>query len=583
MPAFLIGEEGPLAGLLVRFEEGEEWVLGRDPDVAGQVLEDPMVSRRHVICRLTPEGYILENLSAVNPATQNGKVITDPTLLREGDIIQIGSTFFRFSEQEPSSEVAAQTPAFEELPFEEADIAHLESPAHYAEERWMIKVISGPNTGGEFSLEKDKTYILGKDPTVSDIILQDLSVSRQHARLSTDTQGTVFIEDLGSRNGVLVNGELITDKKELVSQDLIALGTTSFLIIDRQETRETIYSPAAITAAIATPPPAEEAAEEIETEEEAAVRQRVQRDWKEMVIPRKHLALAAGFGVIILIILVSILTLFSSKPVSVPEKNPGDVISDALRSFPSVQFSFNPSTGKLFLVGHVLTSVDYQELTYTIQNIPVVHSVEDNVVVDEFVWQNMNALLGTNPDWKGVSIHAPVPGRFVMRGYLETVEQAVALADYMNRQFPYLDRLENQIVIESNLDTQIQGMLIERGYSGVIYQLSNGELVLSGSASEKSTIEFQHLVDTLKGLRGIRSVKNFVVFTSPESSRIDLTTKYQVTGASKKDGISSSIVINGKILSKGDLLDGMMITMIEPNMVLLEKDGSKFKINYNLQ
>src|ERR1700689_600195 len=105
MAAYLIAEEGPLSGLIVRFEQGEEWILGRDPDEAGQVLEDPMVSRKHVICRLTPEGYLLENLSAVNPATQNGKVITEPILLREGDIIQIGSTFFRFTEMDPAKQI----------------------------------------------------------------------------------------------------------------------------------------------------------------------------------------------------------------------------------------------------------------------------------------------------------------------------------------------------------------------------------------------------------------------------------------------------------------------------------------------
>jgi hypothetical protein len=43
------------------------------------------------------------------------------------------------------------------------------------------------------------------------------------------------------------------------------------------------------------------------------------------------------------------------------------------------------------------------------------------------------------------------------------------------------------------------------------------------------------------------------------------------------------IVINGKILSIGDAIDGMTITGIMPNMVLLEKDGLKFRINYNLQ
>ena len=99
MTGYLIAEEGPLAGLVVRLEDTDQWVLGRDPDEVSIVLEDPMVSRKHVICKLTAEGYILENLSSVNPVTQNGKVITEPVLLREHDILQIGSTFFRFSEK----------------------------------------------------------------------------------------------------------------------------------------------------------------------------------------------------------------------------------------------------------------------------------------------------------------------------------------------------------------------------------------------------------------------------------------------------------------------------------------------------
>ena len=48
MAGHLIAEEGPLAGLVISFEEGEEWLLGRDPDEATIVLEDPMVSRKHV-------------------------------------------------------------------------------------------------------------------------------------------------------------------------------------------------------------------------------------------------------------------------------------------------------------------------------------------------------------------------------------------------------------------------------------------------------------------------------------------------------------------------------------------------------
>jgi type III secretion system YscD/HrpQ family protein len=575
MAAYLIAEEGPLSGLIVRFEQGEEWILGRDPDESGQVLEDPMVSRKHVICRLTAEGYLLENLSAVNPATQNGKVITEPVLLREGDIIQIGSTFFRFTEHEPAPALPTNYPFEEELPFEASDTDSFTLPSA-PQERWIIKVISGPNTGAEFYIAPDHVYIVGKDPNVSDIVFQDLSVSRQHARLTADAEGRLYIEDLGSRNGVVVNGELITDRKELSSQDLIALGTTSFLIIDRLETRETIFSPPSISAAV----PSIEAMPSEEKKEEEPV---AKRDWREMVIPKKHLVIAGCFGTLLLIIVFSLFALFSSSPVAVAQKHPSELIKEAIVPFPEVQFSWGGDNGKLFLVGHVLTGVDHQELLYSLKNLSFITSIEDNVVVDEYVWQNMNALLSTNPDWKGVSIHSPTPGKFVIRGYLQTVDQAQALQDYLNRQFPYLDRLDNQVVIETNLNMQIQGMLVEKGFNGVSYQVVNGELVLAGRADENQQSAFHHLVDAFKALRGIRTVKNYVVFATAESSRVDLSDKYQVTGASIKDGESYSIVINGKILGKGDLLDGMVITMIDSNAVLLEKDGSKFKINYNLQ
>jgi pSer/pThr/pTyr-binding forkhead associated (FHA) protein len=189
MAGYLIAEEGPLAGLVVRFEEGEEWIMGRDPDEVSLVLEDPMVSRKHVICRLTAEGYILENLSSVNPATQNGKVITEPVLLREGDILQIGSTFFRFTEKTPPSfaesgeEISMGGEA--EVIEEKEDLSSVNVEAA-GEVRWLLKVISGPNSGAEFAMQRGSTYILGKDPNLCDIVFQDLSVSRQHARLIVD-------------------------------------------------------------------------------------------------------------------------------------------------------------------------------------------------------------------------------------------------------------------------------------------------------------------------------------------------------------------------------------------------------------
>jgi type III secretion system YscD/HrpQ family protein len=577
MAGYLIAEEGPLAGLVVRFEEGEEWVLGRDPDEVTLVLEDPMVSRKHVICRLTAEGYILENLSSVNPATQNGKVITEPVLLREGDILQIGSTFFRFTEKTPTfAETSEESPLARETEVveEKEDLSSVSVEAG-GDVRWLLKVISGPNSGAEFAMQRGSTYILGKDPNLCDIVFQDLSVSRQHARLIVDEENNIFIEDLGSRNGVLINGELIQEKHPISSQDLVALGTTTFLMIDREQIHETIISPPTVPAMKGEERPAAAPA----MEAAAAAKP----DWREMVIPKKHLIFAGIFGLALIGGVASMMALFRTKEVVVHMPDESEAVQKTIAGFEDIQFSYNPANGKVFLVGHVLTAVDKQELMYKINNLPFVKSIDDNVVIDEFVWENMNALMMTNPNWIGVSIYSPVPGRFVMRGYLQTLDQMSALVDYMNLNFPYTDKLENQVVVETNLQTQIQSMLVAKGFSGVNFQISNGELVLAGRVDQKLESEFTGTVDQLKAVKGVRLVKNFVIYTSAETSRIDVSSQYRVTGYSKKDEQNMFIVINGKIMSIGDAIDGMTITSILPSMVLLEKDGLKFRINYNLQ
>ncbi len=564
MAGYLIAEEGPLSGQAIRFEEGNEWVLGRDPDEAGIVLEDPMVSRKHVICRLTGEGYVLENLSSVNPATQNGRVITEAVLLREGDIIQVGNTFFRFTEKNPSEKI--EMPA----PFETHEQLSLEGSA---DARWLLKVVSGPNTGAEFNMEKASTYIVGKDPSLCDIVFQDLSVSRQHARITIDEEEHAFIEDLGSRNGVIVNGVAVTDRRKLSSQDMVSLGTTSFLMIDRAKPQETIIS---------LPTAASVAREE--HREEMAAPSSMPVNWKERVIPKKHLILSGGLIAFVLVVAMGMISLMKTESIPLPPKHETEKIAHAIKPYTDIQFTFNESNGKLFIVGHVLTPVEHQELLYIIRAMPFVHNIEDNVVIDEYVWQNMNALLTSNDAWQGVSISSTEPGRFVMRGYLQSLDQAQALSDYMNLNFPYLDRLNNQVVVETNLQMQVDSMLFEHGFTAVAFQLSNGELVLTGRVDSKSSSGFNSLLQQFKEIMGIRLVKNFVVLTSgADSARTDLSSKYQVTGSSKRDDKDIFVFINGRILGKNDTLDGMRITGVLPNMVLLEKDGLKFRINYNLQ
>lgn len=560
MKGYLIGEEGSLIGHILYFENGNEWTIGRDPDEVEIVLEDPMVSRKHVICHLTPEGFILENLSSVNPATQNGKIITDPVLLKEGDIIQIGSTFFKFTEKSPLGE--SPLPNILE---DTADLNSLAVPS--SEASWLVKVTGGPNMGAEFYMYRNQVYIIGKDATLCDIILQDLSVSRQHARLSVDENNQVFIEDLGSRNGIFVGGKLITGKHLLKSEDVLTLGTTSLLILDRNSIQQTIISEA--------PPAPAQTTSGLESQEI--------HEWKETIIPRKHLILGGVAASLFLIAFIGFLSLFYSQPITKPTRHENEKIAEVMKKYSGVQYSYYEGSGKLFITGHVTTSVEKQEIIYQLNNLPFLKGIEDTIIIDNYVSDNINALIMTNPAWQSVSVYSPNPGNFILRGYLSSADQSQALTDYLYQNFSYIDRLDNQVIVESNLTTQIQNLLIEKGFNNVAYQIADGELVFSGRIDEKDKAKFESLIQEFQTLRGIRSVKNYVILSTESSSLIDISQKYQVMGYSKKDGKNLFIVINGKILTLGDRLDGMVIQQISPNAVTLEKDGLKFKINYNLQ
>ena len=59
-------------------------------------------------------------------------------------------------------------------------------------------------------VDKD-TMIIGRSRTC-DVVIPSAKVSRQHASLSR-VDGDLYIEDLGSANGVWLNGEKITRAK----------------------------------------------------------------------------------------------------------------------------------------------------------------------------------------------------------------------------------------------------------------------------------------------------------------------------------------------------------------------------------
>jgi len=62
---------------------------------------------------------------------------------------------------------------------------------------------------------------------------------------------------------------------------------------------------------------------------------------------------------------------------------------------------------------------------------------------------------------------------------------------------------------------------------------------------------------------------------------MDITHMYTVSGYADQGAVGRAVVIKGRILTVGDYLNGMRILAIFEEYVFLEKNGLKYKIEFN--
>lgn len=454
--------------------------------------------------------------------------------------------------------------------------------------RWLLKVIGGPNNGAEFSMHAGSAYLLGTDPNSCDIVFHDTSVSRQHARLTIGADDGMSIEDLKSRNGTIVDGETIKGKRGLLANTVVTLGTTSFTIYDREGEMHTVISPLlpAIVKVLQqeNPPPAPAVAAA------APLPAPVKEALPKAVEAPKPKAHAETLGALIVlgvltglfaIIGVGTFTLFKTESVQVEQlADPTAALEPLFKQFPAVHPYFNKSSGKLQLIGHVLTPADKNRLINSLQGYPFIREIEDSsLVVDEYAWTEVNLVLSRN-NWKGISVQSFTPGKFVLSGYLKTRAEADQLYAYIASIFPYIDRLEKKVIIEEDTENDARTALRKENLREVSAKLNSGTLSLSGKIARAKQAQLQAAIVEIEKLPGIHEVKNSVEELEPEQAVINLTDRYTITGVSRR-GNNYSVVIQGHILTQGDELDGMIIKEIRQNAVLLEKEGVKYRIDFS--
>jgi ABC transport system ATP-binding/permease protein len=96
--------------------------------------------------------------------------------------------------------------------------------------KFSLAFLSGPQASTVQVLESPQ-IVIGREE--GDVVTRDPETSRRHALVEIHRDGTVWISDLQSTNGTLVNGERITDPVRLLSQQEFTCGNSTFMLLVR--------------------------------------------------------------------------------------------------------------------------------------------------------------------------------------------------------------------------------------------------------------------------------------------------------------------------------------------------------------
>src|ERR1051325_2228993 len=197
--------------------------LGREPGL--EIVLAPTaanVSRRHAEIRHQEGIYFLVDLGSFNGTFLNGRRIVNAEVLHESDVIQLGPGGPSFRFRAPSSPDSVRKAHLAGLPQRSSTIVASRESGPLQDT--LRGAETNPNQSRIFLQRAfDQPQLTVGRSDQSDIRLDGLLISNNHARISQTSQGVV-IEDLNSTNGTYVNGQRITGRKALPADDVVQIG-----------------------------------------------------------------------------------------------------------------------------------------------------------------------------------------------------------------------------------------------------------------------------------------------------------------------------------------------------------------------
>jgi pSer/pThr/pTyr-binding forkhead associated (FHA) protein len=209
-------------------EVGRVFELNSDVVVIGRgakseiVVNDNEVSRAHCRFIRVMQDYELHDLGSANGTFVNGQRVHEPWLLQNDCIIELGDMItFQFERTGETTLHMQQVEEMQSLAGQERETEEADTIRENA--RFIVTTIASRPDEQEVFILEEPTLTMGRDLS-NRIVVQEPEVSRFHLRF-TRMNERYAVEDLGSTNGTLLNGDPLEVPQLLNVNDTIQIGT----------------------------------------------------------------------------------------------------------------------------------------------------------------------------------------------------------------------------------------------------------------------------------------------------------------------------------------------------------------------
>lgn len=195
------------------------------------IIDDAKASSLHAEIVKLPKGFKIVDLNSTNGTFLNRQLIVESPLADQ-DVIEIGETticyftdmrdFHGVADEVSMSAKAKEMP----LPDQSQPLTYITSTKTLYQAPIEIKILSGKMKDKILKFQKS-SIIIGRVDT--DVMLDDLDASRNHALIEVLSKKNIFLKDLDSTNGTFLNGKKISVER-LKDGDQIEIGNTKIQV-----------------------------------------------------------------------------------------------------------------------------------------------------------------------------------------------------------------------------------------------------------------------------------------------------------------------------------------------------------------